>query len=101
MSASTRWFTCFCWLVRTPPRTVAVTTIFEERLEQRFDHPLGRQLHNLVLEAAHPKRSTLLTAWLRDIHPELGLRSVGHPFEAGGHIVEIRLQIFSIHRLGH
>src|SRR5687768_5941918 len=80
-------------LVRAAPRTVAIATLFEQGLEQRFNHPFGGQFHNLVLEAADPERSTLLTPGLRDIHPTLGLRPVAHPLEAGGQICKIRLQI--------
>jgi hypothetical protein len=70
-------------------------------LEQRFDHPFGGQLHDLIFEAANPKQPAFLTPWLRDVHPKLGLRPVAHPLEAGGQILQIRLQIVCIHRLGY
>src|SRR4029450_784196 len=92
---------CLQTLVRTPLGTVAVATVFEERLDQGFEHAFGGQCHNLVFEAAHPRRPTLLTPRLRDIHPALGLRPVAHPFEASGPILEICLQILGIHRLRH
>src|SRR5262249_56141488 len=55
-------------LVRTPLGTVAVATVFEERLEQGFEHAFGGQFHNLVFEAPHPQLPTFLTSRL-PLHP--------------------------------
>src|SRR5215471_11944962 len=90
---------CIQALVRTPLGTVAVATVFEERLEQWCEHAFGGQFHHLVFEAAHPQWPPFLTSRLRDIHPALGLRPVAHPLEASGPIWEICLQILCLHRL--
>ena len=85
----------------TPLGAVAIATRFKQRLEEWFEHPLGGEFHDLVLEAADPQRAPRLTARLRNVDPALGLGTVAHPFEAGGEILEIRLQIGCVHRLGH
>jgi hypothetical protein len=92
---------CVKALVRTPLGAVAIATLFEQRLKQWFKHPLGGEFHDLVLEAADPQRALRLTARLGNIYPALGLGTVAHPCEAGGEILEIRLQIRCVHRLGH
>ena len=92
---------CVQTLVRIPLATLAVATVFAEGRKQRFEPPFGGQCHDLVLAAAHPKRSHLLTARLRDRYPALGLQPVAHPGEAGGQILAIGLQIFGLHRLRH
>src|SRR5262249_58956741 len=70
---------CIQALVRTPLGAVAIATVFEERLEQWFEHAFGGQFHHLVFEAAHPQRPPFLTAPLRGIHPALVFRPVAHP----------------------
>jgi len=92
---------CVKALVGTTLRAVAVATLLEQRLEEWFEHPLGGEFHDLVLEAADPQRALRLTARLGNIYPALGLGTVTHPFEAGGEILEIPLQIGCVHRLGH
>jgi hypothetical protein len=92
---------CVKALVGTMLRAVAVATLLEQRLEERFEYPLGSEFHDLVLEAADPQRAPRLAAWLGNVDPALGLGTVAHPFEAGGEILEIRLQIGCVHRLGH
>ena len=80
---------------------VTIATILEQRFEEWFEHPLGSEFHDLVLEAADPQRAPRLTAWLGNVDPALGLGMVSHLFEAGGEILEIRLPICGVHRLGH
>src|SRR5262245_14169252 len=92
---------CVQALVRTPLGAGAIAPRFEPRLKEWFEHPLGGEFHALVLEAADPQRALRLTARLGNIYPALGLGTVAHPFEAGGAILEIRLQIGCVHRLGH
>jgi hypothetical protein len=88
-------------LVRTTLGAVAVATLLEQRLEEWFEHTLGGQFHNFVLEAADPQRAPRLTARLGNVYPSLGLGTVSHAFEAGGQILEVRLQICCVHRFGH
>src|SRR2546426_4184564 len=78
---------CVEALVRTMLGAVAVATLLAQRLEEWFEHLLGSQLHTLVLEAANPQRASRLTARLGNGYPALGLGTVSHPFEAGGHIL--------------
>src|SRR5215467_6095948 len=92
---------CVQALVGTMLRAVAVATLLEQRLEEWFEHPLGGEFYDLILEAAEPQRAPRLTARLGHVDPALGLGTVSHPFEAGGEILEIRLQIGCVHRLGH
>ena len=92
---------CIAALVLTPLGPVALATLFDYRLEPWRQHTLGGQCHALVLDAADPQWAAFLIARLRDVHPALGLRTVAHPLQAGGQILEIRLQIVCIHRLGH
>jgi hypothetical protein len=92
---------CVQALVGTTLGAVAIATLFEQRLEEWFEHPLGGEFHDLVLEAADPQRALRLTARLGNVYPALGLGTVAHPFEAGGEILEIRLQIGCVHRFGH
>src|SRR5215471_10651737 len=51
----------------------------------------------------HPFHRTVFTAHTWSAIPDsaLGLGTVAHPCEAGGEILEIRLQICCVHRLGH
>jgi len=92
---------CVKALVGTTLGAVAIATLFEQRLEEWFEHPLGGEFHDLVLEAADPQRALRLTARLGNVYPALGLGTVAHPFEAGGEILEMRLQIGCVHRFGH
>ena len=92
---------CVKALVGTTLGAVAIATILEQRLEEWFEYPLSGEFHDLVLEAADSQRAPRLTAWLGNVYPALGLGSVSHPFEAGGELLEIRLQICCVHRLGH
>jgi hypothetical protein len=92
---------CVKALVRTTLGAVAIATRFEQRLKEWFEHPLGGEFPDLVLEAADSQRALRLTARLGNVDPALGLGTVVHPFEAGGEILEIRLQIGCVHRLGH
>src|SRR5262249_40618149 len=92
---------CVKALVRTTLRAVAVATLLEQRLEERFEHPLGSEFHDLVLEAADPQRAPRLAARLGNVYPALGLGTVSHPCEAGGEILEVCLQLCCVHRLGH
>src|SRR5262249_8898932 len=71
-------------LVGTTLRAVAVATLLEQRLAERFEHPLGGEFHDLVLEAADPQRASRLATRLRNVDSALGLGTVAHPFEAGG-----------------
>jgi hypothetical protein len=87
--------------VRTMLGAVAVATLFEPRLEEWFEYPLGGEFHDLVLEAADPQRASRLTARLGNVYPTLGLGTVAHAFEAGGELLEVRLQSCCVHRLGH
>jgi hypothetical protein len=92
---------CVKALVGTTLRAVAVATLLEPRLEERFEPPLGSEFHALVLEAADPQRAPRLAPRLGTGDPALGLGTVAHPFEAGGEILEVCLQICCVHRLGH
>jgi len=88
-------------LVRTPLGAIAIAAVCAEGREQRVDHPLGGPLPHRVLEAAHPQRATRLTARLRNRQPPFGLRTVSHPLQASRPILEIRLPIPCVPRLGH
>src|SRR5690242_1445143 len=77
---------CVQALVGTTLRAVAVATLLEQRLEERFEHTLGGQFHNFILEAADPQRAPRLTAGLGNVDPALRLGTVAHAFEAGGQI---------------
>src|SRR5215831_7645730 len=63
---------CVQALVGTTLRAVAVATRLEQRLEEWFEHPLGGEFHELVLEAADPQRAPRLTARLGNVDPALG-----------------------------
>jgi len=67
---------CVKALVGTTLGTVAIATLFEQRLEEWFEHPLGGEFHDLVLEAADP-RALRLTARLGNVDPALGLGTQG------------------------
>src|SRR2546423_13488849 len=75
---------CVKALVGTPLGAVAIATLFKQRLEEWFEHPLGGEFHDLVFEAADPQRALRLTARLGNVYPALGLGTVSHAFEAGG-----------------
>jgi hypothetical protein len=92
---------CVQALVGTPLGAVAIATLFEQRLEEWFEHPLGGEFHDLVFEAADPQRALRLTARLGNVYPALGLGTVSHAFEAGGELLEVCLQICGVHRFGH
>src|SRR4030095_2059423 len=80
-----------------PIHFLKIYTLFEQRLKEWFEYPLGGEFPALVLEAADPQRALRLTARLGNIYPALGLGTVTHPFEAGGEILEICLQIGCVH----
>jgi hypothetical protein len=92
---------CVKALVGTTLRALAVATLLEQRLEEWFEYPLGGEFYDLVLKAADPQRASRLTARLGNVDPALGLGTVAHPFEAGGELLEVYLQIGCVHRLGH
>src|SRR5215475_12654640 len=92
---------CVKALVGTTLRAVAVATLLAQQLEEWFEHPLGGEFHDLVLEAADPQWASRLTARLRNVYPALGLGTIAHPFEAGGQILEVGLQVGCVHRFGH
>src|SRR5882762_1765582 len=92
---------CVQALVGTTLGAVAVATVLAQRLEEWFEHTLGGQCHHSVLEAADPQRASRLTTGLGNVYPALGLRLVTHAFEAGRQILEVCLEIFGVHRLGH
>ena len=91
---------CVKALVGTTLRAVAVATLLEQRLEEWFEHSLGSEFHDLVLEAADPQWAPRLAARLRNVYPALGLGTVAHPFEAGGEILEGCLQVLPVLFLG-
>jgi len=68
---------CVKALVGTTLGTVAIATLFEQRLKQWFEHSLGGEFHDLVLEAADPQRALRLTARLGNVYPALGLGTQG------------------------
>src|SRR2546423_2853043 len=80
---------CVKALVGTPLGAVAIATLFKQRLEEWFEHPLGGEFHDLVFEAADPQRALRLTARLGNVYPALGLGTVSHAFEAGGQSLEV------------
>ena len=92
---------CVEALGRTTLGAVALATLFGQRLEEWFEHPLGGQCHHFVLEATDPQRASRLPARLGPVYPALGLGTVSHALEAGGQILEVRLQICCVHRFGH
>jgi hypothetical protein len=92
---------CVKALVGPPLGAVALATLFEQRLEEWFEHPLGGEFHDLVFDAADPQRALRLTARLGNVYPALGLGTVSHAFEAGGELREVCLQICGVHRFGH
>src|SRR2546421_965459 len=92
---------CVKALVGTPLGAVAIATLFKQRLEEWFEHPLGGEFHDLVFEAADPQRALRLTARLGNVYPALGLGTVSHAFEAGGPILGGCPPICCVHRFGH
>jgi hypothetical protein len=92
---------CVKALVGTTLRAVAVATLLDQRLAEWYEYPLGGEFDDLVLKAADPQRASRLPARLGNVDPALGLGTGAHPFEAGGELLEVGLQIGCLHRLGH